>query len=307
LVIVFWTLRFKASSSTGNFLLGVLLLLFLTGLLFPAVAQVRDAARRTVCTNNMRQLQLAIWNYESAHGHFPGDTTTVNKNGKVIRTSWRVHMLPYMDMDSLRASYRFDEPWDSPSNAALQKEISSYLFGCPAHDTDSKTPYKLVVGAGTAFEDDRKVLVSDCVDGIENTIGIVEDIQNPVDFFKPEDMSVDDAIKLFNNSSKKNCAHVRDEFFTREYVGFHFTKLDGSVHRWPVNPKNKIDERAFLIADGKPIDLDVDASQLREIKWGRVLSLIAYILLWFWPLAWAGDQASQEQESESEAKGTECT
>ena len=162
------------------------------------------------------------------------------------------------------------------------------------------TPYKLVVGPGTAFVVDGKILSSDCTDGAENTIGVVEDIQNPVELFEPADLTVGDAIKLFNNSNKENFAHIRDEFFSFEYVGFHFAKLDGSVHRWPVNPRNKIDERAFLIADGKPVDLEANASQSRQIKWGRVLSLVAYIVLWFWPLVWARDRGNTKQESEAQ-------
>ena len=50
----------------------------LIGMLLPAVQQVREAARRTECLNNLRQVGLAAINYESAHMHFPTAGTTLN-------------------------------------------------------------------------------------------------------------------------------------------------------------------------------------------------------------------------------------
>ena len=49
----------------------------LIGMLLPAVQQVREAARRTQCANNIRQLSLAMLNYESAHMHFPPGSKTI--------------------------------------------------------------------------------------------------------------------------------------------------------------------------------------------------------------------------------------
>ena len=50
----------------------------LIGMLLPAVQQVREAARRTQCANSMRQLALAMHNFESSNSHFPPGVQSID-------------------------------------------------------------------------------------------------------------------------------------------------------------------------------------------------------------------------------------
>ncbi len=73
----------------------------LVGLLLPAVQAAREAARRMQCNNNMKQLGLAVFNYESAHKKFPGG---VGRYGCCWGT-WQVAILPFLEQSNLYQIY----------------------------------------------------------------------------------------------------------------------------------------------------------------------------------------------------------
>ena len=100
----------------------------LVALLLPATQSAREAARRAQCTNNIKQIMLAMHNYLSANNSFPRDIT--DKDGKPL-LSWRVAILPYIEQAELYNKFKLDEPWDSPHNKELLKEMPP-TFLCPS-------------------------------------------------------------------------------------------------------------------------------------------------------------------------------
>ena len=70
----------------------------LIGMLLPAVQQVREAARRTQCANNMRQLALAAHNFESAHRHFPDSAASSLEGYSLIAKT-----LPFVEQANLQS------------------------------------------------------------------------------------------------------------------------------------------------------------------------------------------------------------
>ena len=113
----------------------------LIALLLPAVQAAREAARRSKCLNNLRQIGLAIHNYESATHFFPpgGMATASGGNGH----SFWVRILPYIEEDT--TYYEFDQKsnvtgWlgsgGNVQNRDLLKDQYFPLFWCPSSTLD---------------------------------------------------------------------------------------------------------------------------------------------------------------------------
>src|SRR5260370_30611310 len=98
----------------------------LIGLLVPAVQKVREAAARTQCTNNLRQIGLALHNYESTYRAFPYSRTTVTP-----QHSWTAAVLPYLEQDNVYKIYNYGVDWNNPGNYnAIRSQVKT--FNCPS-------------------------------------------------------------------------------------------------------------------------------------------------------------------------------
>lgn len=132
----------KTSSRTRAFTLIELLVVIaiiavLIALLLPAVQQAREAARRTQCKNNFKQLGLALHNYHDVYTKFPmgGNGLTVNVNG--WGPSFYVGLLPYIDQAPAYSRYDFagvNNGWthQNANNATLANSMKVPAFLCPS-------------------------------------------------------------------------------------------------------------------------------------------------------------------------------
>src|SRR5262249_38134338 len=116
-----------------------------------AILQARDAARRIQCGNNLKQIGLALLNYESTYGTFP-PAYIADESGKPMH-SWRVLILPQLGEGALYEQYRFDEPWDGPSNRRLLSEMPA-IYACRSHagrNPGTNTAYAAALGERCVF------------------------------------------------------------------------------------------------------------------------------------------------------------
>ncbi len=205
-----------------------------------ALLQARDAARRTRSANNLRQLAVAMHNYEATHNQFPAPAS-YDKQGTPL-LSWRVHLLPYLEGKELYNKFKLDEPWDSPHNKKLIAEIPA-VFKSPGSKLKEPgmTNYVLPVGKEAAFSADKPLKAADINDGVSNTIMIVEVADShAVVWTKPEDLSYD---------PKKPLAGLDGPYAQ----GFLASFFDGSVRMVQRDTDEKVLRAMFTPAGGERI------------------------------------------------------
>lgn len=138
----------RAAFTLVELLVVIAIIGVLVALLLPAVQAAREAARRSQCGNNLKQLGLAALNFESSRKHLPPSAnvdlsvTSTGNNG-----SWGVHgrLLPYLEQQSLRQLVDVETAWD------LQMAISGVrieAFQCPS---DSRSAELRDPGGGKAL------------------------------------------------------------------------------------------------------------------------------------------------------------
>jgi len=106
----------------------------LVSLLLPAVQAAREAARRSQCQNNLRQLGLGLAGHHYVHGSLPIgclDRRTPFKNPSGRQLSWSAALLPYLEQVTLWEQLDWDSAYDSGANAHAGSTRISILL-CPS-------------------------------------------------------------------------------------------------------------------------------------------------------------------------------
>lgn len=206
----------RGSSSSAPILLivlgcgGMMVLLgipILIALLLPAVQAAREAARRTQCNNNLKQIGLALQSYADVHKAFP-PAYIADENGKPMH-SWRVLILPYMEQKALYDRYNFDEPWDGPNNQQLAALIPP-PYRCPSDGsggpTSTATNYAAITGPGTMFDGEKSSSFATIKDGTSNTLIVVESTAG-INWMEPRDLDINQMAFQINASPTEISSH----------------------------------------------------------------------------------------------------
>lgn len=243
----------------------------LIAMLLPAVQQVREAARRTTCSNNMRQSGLALMNYESSHRRLPAGWQTSNPSIPIGDPGWgwSATILPFMEGQNIHDQIDFATPISDPLHTNII-QTSIPVFQCPSDPAPEivdlgapdqaeflvgRSNYSGVFGSNEiedgpergngAFFANSKLTFSDLTDGLSNTM-IVGERRN--DFGAVSWVGVvpeisDSALRIVgiaDHNPNHPDGHFED-FRSYHPAGVNVVLGDGSVHF----VANSIEEEVF--------------------------------------------------------------
>ncbi|MBW3543063.1 MAG: DUF1559 domain-containing protein [Planctomycetes bacterium] len=103
----------------------IAIIAILIGLLLPAVQQAREAARRTQCKNNLKQIALAMHNYADVYRGLPAHGSVYPHRG------WGTSILPYLDQANLEGIYDWNYSWYDPANRSARAHQLP-IYQCPS-------------------------------------------------------------------------------------------------------------------------------------------------------------------------------
>jgi prepilin-type N-terminal cleavage/methylation domain-containing protein len=113
----------------------IAIIAILIALLVPAVQRVREAANRTHCFNNLKQIGLGLHNYHDAYKHFPpGYASVAMPKLRIpagVNHGWAAFILTYIEQQDLARIYRFDKDWRDALNAEVHESFVK-TFMCPS-------------------------------------------------------------------------------------------------------------------------------------------------------------------------------
>ena len=117
----------------------------LIGLLLPAIQRSREMGRQAQCSNNLKNMGLALANYEQAKKRFPPGNEHLGQR----LHAWSSFVLPFMEQSAVSNRIDYSKPWDDPSGNLAQVDVTIPTYVCPSgvKQFPGKQDYGGILGA----------------------------------------------------------------------------------------------------------------------------------------------------------------
>ena len=196
-------------------------------LLLPNVRSGREAARRNNCLGHLKQIALALSNYESVHGSYP-PAYTVDSDGRRLH-SWRTLILPHMEQQALYDQIDLTKPWDDPANEQA-RNASLSIYQCPSHlDDDPEhanfTTYLAVVTPDSAIRTADSRSHAELPSPSETLLVIDALPSQATHWMSPVDADEQLLLNLDSNSKRQHSGDI----FLASYADGHVAALSGTI------------------------------------------------------------------------------
>ncbi|MCG8587263.1 MAG: DUF1559 domain-containing protein [Pirellulales bacterium] len=209
----------------------------LIAMLLPALGAVREAARKTQCGNNFKQVGLALQSYHEANESFPPGTILWRSSsgadcspkpaGDYVGLGWAAFILPFMEGQATYDLFDFTQPFDSgssPNFPHMAQRIATYL--CPSDPQDGELVHYTNTGTNGSHPDEDVRM--------SNMAGIADSDDWLCDTLWPKQLSSADGVM----AERDGCpiSAIRDGASNTLIVGEVTGGGPGSYlgHMWPV-------------------------------------------------------------------------
>jgi prepilin-type N-terminal cleavage/methylation domain-containing protein/prepilin-type processing-associated H-X9-DG protein len=262
----------------------IAIIAILIGLLLPAVQKVREAAARTQCTNNMKQLGLALHNHHDSFGFLPrassdGPGYSCCNAGDRRGWTWCYQILPFIEQDNIfrdtnntNIAFSVVKTFYCPSRrapTAYSNGARSDYAGCGGETFGQNGSTGMMIRTFVTVPStnpiEAKRTFADVVDGLSNTIAIGEKQLHRTTFGSAGGDNEpwnntgwdQDNVRFGSNSGTNTGGMDRDDKHPSSSSGTYWSNLFGSSHPSGVN---------FVMGDGsvRSISYSVDRAQFRR-------------------------------------------
>ena len=180
------------------------LAMMVLGVIFSASAirTTPPSAKRYQCQNNLKQIALAILNYDSANGHLP-PLMSLAEDGTPLH-SWRIHILPFLEETDLYEKIDLNLPWNHPANLALQDDMPT-VYRCPSFsDEDYSTAYVAPAGQNTVWMAGKPRKIREVTKGTSKTGLVIEAEQFRQHWMSPFDPQIAEFVATSEDGMQLN-------------------------------------------------------------------------------------------------------
>lgn len=276
---------------TGFTLVELLVVIAIIGILIamllPAIQAAREAARRLGCSNNLKQLGVALHNYQTANSVFPPSycmstgVASASNNG-----SWSIHgrLLPFLEQGNAYDNVQLDLAWDDQLHTGVpQTRMSAFLCASEVNDTvriKNGSPYIYPQNYGFNFGTwfvwdpasgrggDGSFYVNSCLkprdfrDGLSNTLGAAE-VKAFTSYFRNTSDPGPTVPTLVTDVTSLSGGQFKLGPDTNSNTG-HTEWCDGRVHHSGITTVFTPNTKVILVKDG--VEYDVDYNSMQEGK-----------------------------------------